>query len=81
MKRTAGIVLLVIGLPLALTGTVTLFSANGKSGSEISIIGGADGPTAVFLAGKIGVPLLGAIIAGIVLTVIGVFILLKKKKI
>ncbi|WP_044973471.1 hypothetical protein [Ruminococcus sp. HUN007] len=80
MKKTAGIVLLSIGLIIALAGTVTLLSANATSGSGISIIGGADGPTAIFLAGKIGVPLLCAIIAGIVLTVIGVFVLLKKKK-
>ncbi len=71
MEKITGIVLLVIGLIIALAGTVTLLSANATSGSGISIIGGADGPTAIFLAGKIGVPLLCSIIAGIVLTVIG----------
>ncbi len=35
MKKTAGIVLLTIGLIIALAGTVTLLSANATSGSGL----------------------------------------------
>lgn len=47
--------------------------------SDISIIGGADGPTAVFLAGKLGLPVYVSIIAGAVLIFIGILILVYKK--
>ena len=81
MKKIAGIVLLTIGAVLALTGIAALFNINNsESAAKISIIGGADGPTAVFLAGKIGMPLFAAIIIGAVLAVIGLIVLLKKKK-
>ena len=80
MKKTAGSVLLIIGAVLILTGTLTLFNINSNPASEISIIGGADGPTVVFLASRIGMPLLAAIIIGAVLVIIGIIVLLKKKK-
>lgn len=47
----------------------------------ISMIGGADGPTAVFVAGKIGDGfIIGAILVGIILVTIGVMIYRKVKK-
>jgi Na+-transporting methylmalonyl-CoA/oxaloacetate decarboxylase beta subunit len=82
MKKIIGIVLLSIGVIsvlAGLAGIVTLLRANANSVPDIAIIGGADGPTAVFLAGKIGMPWFGTIIAGVVLTIIGI-ILFKKEK-
>ena len=52
-----------------------------KEAAAVSIIGGADGPTAIFVAGKIGDGLLiGAILVGIVLVVAGVVIYRKVRK-
>ncbi len=47
----------------------TLFTALAASGSDIAVIGGADGPTAVFVAGRtswIALAVAGALIAAVV---------------
>ena len=47
---------------------------------SVSVIGGADGPTSIFVAGKIGgAPTITGIIVGIVLLAIGIFIFARKK--
>ena len=47
---------------------------------SVSVIGGADGPTSIFVAGKIGgTPAIIGIIVGIVLLAIGIFIFARKK--
>ena len=47
---------------------------------SVSVIGGADGPTSIFVAGKIGgTPAITGIIVGIVLLAIGIFIFARKK--
>lgn len=48
--------------------------------SSVAIIGGADGPTSIFIAGKIGAPMYGAIIVGIAVFAIGLLLVLLKKK-
>lgn len=49
--------------------------------AAISIIGGADGPTSIFLAGKIGPPVDGLQIALIVAVVVTVaYVVVKKRK-
>ncbi len=88
MKKIIGIVLIVVGLIAALIGGSLLFgiiseaAANKAMAQNISIIGGADGPTSVFLAGKIGFPIYGAIIGGVIAFVAGLILVLKiwKKK-
>lgn len=72
----------VIGVLLALTGTI--MAAIGlwikMKGQMSMVIGGADGPTSIFIAGKVGKgPLLIEIGAGIVLVLAGVFMILRKK--
>ncbi len=48
---------------------------------SVSVIGGADGPTSIFVAGKIGgIPAITGIIVGIVLLAIGIFIFARKNK-
>ena len=42
--------------------------------------GGADGPTSIFIAGKVGSPLYAAIVVGAVMLIAGLLLLLKKKK-
>lgn len=67
---------MVIGIVTAAINL--LLKVRGKM--SVSIIGGADGPTSVFVAGKIGgIPTIIGIIGGIVLFVAGIFIILKKK--
>lgn len=47
---------------------------------SVSVIGGADGPTSIFVAGKIeGAPAITGIIVGSVLLAIGIFIFARKK--
>lgn len=77
MNKVIGIVLGVIGVAAAALGI--MIRTNGKA--SISIIGGADGPTSIFLAGKVG----GAsstitIIIGIIFAVIGVMAFTRRKK-
>lgn len=83
MKKFLGIILTVIGTILAAIGilmTVLDIILKEKGQMSVSIIGGADGPTSIFLAGKVGnssaVP---EIIGGIVLLAIGIFMIVRKK--
>ncbi len=46
---------------VALSGAVPFFNVSLQQAGAISIIGGADGPTSIFLAGKLAPELLGAI--------------------
>ena len=68
----------IVGIIIIAVGIINKFS---KSAMSVSIIGGADGPTSIFLAGKVGsdFSLLG-IIVGIILVVIAVIIAMRKKK-
>lgn len=76
MKKVVGGIITVIGLVLAVTGIVTKVN-----GATSIVIGGADGPTSVFIAGKVGNGFgIGTIFAGIILGVAGVFIIIKSKK-
>ena len=46
----------------------------------IAIIGGADGPTSIFIAGKVGYgSILTAIIVGVII-IAGIIVILKRKK-
>ena len=72
MKKIHGIVLAIIGIIAALFGIVLRLKEN----TAISIIGGADGPTSIYVAGKISnVP-----VTIIVLLVIGVFVIIRNYK-
>ncbi len=76
MKKIVGIVLAAMGLVVAVSGLI--LKARGHM--SVSVIGGADGPTSIFVAGKVGEgSAVTGIIAGIVLLAIGIFILIRKK--
>ena len=86
MKKTAGIVILISGIVLlaagiisSVAGVAALLKIRSNVPSNISIIGGADGPTAVFLAGKLGLPVYVSIIAGFILLVTGIIIIARRK--
>ena len=75
MKK-AGIIAIMIGVITVIIGMIQ----RNKASASISIIGGADGPTSIFLAGKIGgAPAMIGIVIGILLLIIGVLLVMRKK--
>lgn len=81
MKKIAGIVLLIAGVILVVVGVIAFFGIFGvgsKAPSNASIIGGADGPTAIFLAGELGMPVYILVIAGAVLLLAGLLLIISK---
>ena len=80
MKKAIGITLLVIGIIMAAISLVFKVNEQISVTKSVSVIGGADGPTSIFVAGKIGgTPAITGIIVGIVLLAIGIFIFARKK--
>ena len=76
-------ILLVINLADSIFGSVirSIFSFYSTDASSIAIIGGADGPTSIFIAGKVGTPREGLLLALIVaVTVTVVYAVVRKKK-
>lgn len=77
MKKTMAIILGVMGLVLAGFSAILKW----KKQMSVSIIGGADGPTSIFLAGKIGNDFsVAGIVVGILFLVIAGLLMLRKKK-
>lgn len=75
MKKILGIGLSGIGIATVIVTAILKL----KKHMSISIIGGADGPTSVFIAGKVGnTSAVAGVIAGIVLLVIGIFMIRRK---
>ena len=80
MKKAIGITLSVIGIIMAAISLVFKVNDQKSVAKSVSVIGGADGPTSIFVAGKIGgTPAIIGIIVGIVLLAIGIFYFCKKK--
>ena len=80
MKKFVGIILTVIGIVIAAISLI--FKVNGQMSvaRSVSVIGGADGPTSIFVAGKIGgFSAMTGVIAGIVLLAAGIFVIARKK--
>ena len=77
MKKILAIGIAVLGILAVAIG----IHWKTKNAVAISIIGGADGPTSVFLAGKVGDGMIfGAILLGIILTSIGFMVYRKISK-
>ena len=51
MKKRLGIIAGILGIVLAVIGIVL----KQKENTAVSVIGGADGPTSIFIAGKLNV--------------------------
>ena len=80
MKKAIGITLSVIGIIMAAISLVFKINEQISVTKSVSVIGGADGPTSIFVAGKIGgTPAIIGIIVGIVLLAIGILIFARKK--
>lgn len=82
MKKGIGIVFLIVGIIItAVGGAIISGIFFGVTHNEsIGIIGGADGPTAIFLTSKLGLfPIAAAVVVGIVIVVISVIAIRKNK--
>lgn len=76
VKKVLGIIMGILGLVLVIIEILLKM----EESMSISVIGGADGPTSIFLAGRIGGNISSLIIiVGVILMVIAGFILFKRK--
>jgi oxaloacetate decarboxylase beta subunit len=75
MKKMIGIILTILGMGIIILSLVVKV----KGQMATAIIGGADGPTSIFLAGKVGNNFLAGVIVGVVLFAVGVFMIVRKK--
>jgi oxaloacetate decarboxylase beta subunit len=75
MKKIIGSILIILGMGITIFSLIVKI----KGQMAISIVGGADGPTSVFLAGKVGNGFLAGVIVGVVLFAVGIFMLVRKK--
>lgn len=76
MKKIFGIVLTMIGIVTAILNLIIKV----KGQISTSVIGGADGPTSIFLAGKVGDTwAVMGIFAGILLLAVGIVMLVENK--
>ena len=75
MSKKTGIIALITGVIVVAVGIITKIKEN----QALSVIGGADGPTAIFVAGKVGTPWYEGITNGVIVIVIGVIIISRKK--
>lgn len=77
MKKYVAVMIMgLIGILLTIAGVVS----KAKKAVAISIIGGADGPTSVFLAGKVGTGAsVSLIIVGVILIAITIMLWLRKR--
>lgn len=75
MKKIVVILVGIIGVLLTIVGIVT----KAKKAMSIAIIGGADGPTSIFLAGKLGADFsIGLIVIGLILVVLTIILWIRK---
>jgi Na+-transporting methylmalonyl-CoA/oxaloacetate decarboxylase beta subunit len=72
MKKIIGSILIILGIG------ITIISLIVKIKGQI-VIGGADGPTSIFFAFKVGDGFFAGIIVGLVLFAIVVFMIVRKK--
>ena len=78
MKKISSIILGIIGLLLVIAGAITKIK---NVTSMASVIGGADGSTSIFVAGKAGPEMsVVAIAAGIILVIIAIVLYIKREK-
>lgn len=77
MKKILAVIIGSIGILLVILGII----AKTRKAFSVSIIGGADGPTSVFVAGKVGSDIsAGLVIAGVALIIVVVAFGLRKMR-
>ncbi len=82
MKKVTGVVAVIGGILGAILLGSGIFTWLNKGAAAVSIIGGADGPTSVFLAGKVGRNFSGGltIVGGALLVVCAIYMIIRKKQ-
>lgn len=76
MKKRLGIIAGILGIVLAVIGIVL----KQKENTAVSVIGGADGPTSISIAGKLnGDNFIFMIVVGIILLILAGVIFYKRK--
>ena len=76
MKKRLGIIAGILGIVLAVIGIVL----KQKENTAVSVIGGADGPTSIFIAGKLNSDnFIFTIVVGIILLILAGVIFYKRK--
>lgn len=89
-KKVLSIIVLIIGVlivlsnaaPMIITAIMSMRISN-SVGSSVGIIGGADGPTTIMVAGIVGASVLrvvGEILVGVLLIVAGILGIKKSKR-
>lgn len=77
MKKILGIVAGIVGIISVIVGVALKMNNN-----AIAIIGGADGPTSVFVAGKLNSVLVSILLIaiGVVMLIVAIIFYLKRKR-
>ena len=77
MKKILGIVAGVVGIIFIIAGIALKMNNN-----ALSVIGGADGPTSVFVAGKLNSVLVSILLIaiGVVMLIVAIIFYLKRKR-
>lgn len=79
-KDTIGRCLVLASMILILFAAISAIRARQMMNAAISIIGGADGPTSIFIAGRVGSNTLFIALAGIVVLVTIVYFIWRRRK-
>lgn len=79
--KIMAIILGILGSFDIIINLISFISFRSKVPSSIAVIGGADGPTSIFVAGKMGngVPLSWGIACLVAASILGVIVFRKKK--
>lgn len=77
-----GVVITIIGLMvISIISMIFILNRNSRKAASIAIIGGADGPTAIFVSSSVSLEAVAITVCGLILVVgIGIFIYIKRKK-
>lgn len=77
-----GVVITIIGLMvISIISMIVILNRDSRKAASIAIIGGADGPTAIFVSSSVSLEAVAITVCGLILVVgIGIFIYIKRKK-
>lgn len=80
ITKAVPIALMVVGIGVFLYSCVAVvLNRFHYAASSVSVIGGSDGPTSIFLAGNVGQSDMYLLIVGVLVLILGLYITLKRK--
>lgn len=80
MKKKIGICSIVLGFLLILKEVIVQVTFKLSMNKAIKEIGGADGPTSVFVAGRLGNSAYVILSAGVIFMLIGIILLIRNRE-